>query len=102
LRALCDALGIEKPVVLGQSFGGMVAMEYAARHPEAPSKLVLSSTAARLDPLRICETLERLGGKEARAIGERYLGNPTPESTMEYLRNACLCAVALADGGFAY
>jgi proline iminopeptidase len=29
----CDALGIEKPIVLGQSFGGFVAQRYLAPHP---------------------------------------------------------------------
>ena len=46
--ALCEALGIERPVVLGQSFGGFVAQRYAARHPGHPSAIVLSSTAARV------------------------------------------------------
>src|SRR6478736_9281281 len=44
---VCDALGIESPVVLGNSFGGFVAMHYAARHPDHPSRLVLASTQAR-------------------------------------------------------
>ena len=30
---LCDTLGIERPIVLGESFGGMVAQRYLARHP---------------------------------------------------------------------
>jgi pimeloyl-ACP methyl ester carboxylesterase len=46
LRAFCDALEIDRPIVLGNSFGGMVAMSYATRHPDHPAKLVLSSTAA--------------------------------------------------------
>src|SRR3981081_2902513 len=46
VRAFCDALGIASPVVLGASFGGMVALAYATRHPDHPSKLVLISTAA--------------------------------------------------------
>ena len=33
---LCDALEIERPVVLGLSFGGFVAIRYAARHPGPP------------------------------------------------------------------
>lgn len=44
---LCDALGIGKPIVLGQSFGGMVAQKYIARHPGHPGKVVISSTAPR-------------------------------------------------------
>jgi proline iminopeptidase len=39
-------LGIERLVVFGASFGGMVALSYAVRHPGALSKLILSSTAA--------------------------------------------------------
>ena len=38
---LCDALEIERPVVLGLSFGGFVAIRYAARHPAHPSQVVL-------------------------------------------------------------
>ena len=45
LRAFCDALGIESPVVLGYSFGGFVAQSYAIRHPDHPAKLILYSTA---------------------------------------------------------
>jgi len=33
IAAFCDALGLVRPIVLGQSFGGMVAQSYAARHP---------------------------------------------------------------------
>src|SRR5438309_246013 len=35
---LCDALGVEHPIVMGVSFGGMVAQRYLARHPEHPAK----------------------------------------------------------------
>ena len=40
VRAFCDALEIERPIVVGESFGGMVAMVYATRHPDHPAKLV--------------------------------------------------------------
>jgi proline iminopeptidase len=46
VRAFCDALSITDPIVLGASFGGMVAMSYATRHPSHPAKLVLISTEA--------------------------------------------------------
>src|SRR6202048_2378892 len=46
VRAFCDTLGIVNPIVLGASFGGMVALAYAPRHPAHPSQLVLISTEA--------------------------------------------------------
>src|SRR5712672_2948677 len=46
VRAFADVLGIASPIVLGASFGGMVALAYATRHPAHPSKLVLISTEA--------------------------------------------------------
>ena len=46
---LCDVLGIVKPIVLGSSFGGMVAQHYLARHPDHPGRVVLAGTSARLD-----------------------------------------------------
>jgi pimeloyl-ACP methyl ester carboxylesterase len=63
---LCDALEISHPVVLGNSFGGFVAMTYAARHPDHPSKLVLSSTQARRHGEESARRFEELGGPEAR------------------------------------
>ncbi|MFS0850283.1 alpha/beta fold hydrolase [Novosphingobium panipatense] len=39
--ALLASLGVEKPVVVGHSMGGMLAMRYALQYPEAVSQLVL-------------------------------------------------------------
>ncbi|WP_424674246.1 alpha/beta fold hydrolase [Candidatus Binatus sp.] len=66
VRSFCEALEIERPIVMGVSFGGMVAMSYATRHPEHPGKLVLSSTAAVSRQDRSLEMFERLGGAEVR------------------------------------
>jgi pimeloyl-ACP methyl ester carboxylesterase len=49
MRAFCDVLGIEKPIVLGVSFGGMVALAYATRHPDHMSMLIVISTEAKGD-----------------------------------------------------
>ena len=38
VKAFCGALGIEKPIAYGASFGRMVALSYATRHPEHPGK----------------------------------------------------------------
>src|SRR5512137_1150350 len=42
--ALRQALGFDKWVVLGHSFGGNVALEYALRYPQHTSHLVLINT----------------------------------------------------------
>ena len=43
-EALRQALGFDKWAVLGHSFGGMVALEYALRYPETLSHLLLVDT----------------------------------------------------------
>lgn len=89
VRAFCDALGIEKPIVFGNSFGGMVAMSYATRHPEHPGMLVLSSTAGTQRIERVLDAFERRGGAEAREVARRYWEHPSPETTPDYTR-VCL------------
>jgi pimeloyl-ACP methyl ester carboxylesterase len=46
VRAVLDDLGIEKAHVLGASFGGFVALEFALRFPERVGKLILACTTA--------------------------------------------------------
>jgi pimeloyl-ACP methyl ester carboxylesterase len=41
LAWLCDRLRIEKPVVIGHSMGGVVALMLAAHYPELPAAVVL-------------------------------------------------------------
>jgi proline iminopeptidase len=88
LRTLCDVLGIERPIVFGTSFGGFVTLNYAIRHPEHPSRLILSSTAARIHLDRSLAMFERLGGADVRAVAERFFTEPTAENLEEYL-NVC-------------
>ncbi|MET0595921.1 MAG: alpha/beta hydrolase [Polyangiaceae bacterium] len=46
LDAVRNGLGVEKIHVLGHSFGGLVAMGYAAAHPERVASLILVSSNA--------------------------------------------------------
>ncbi|HEV7718212.1 MAG TPA: alpha/beta hydrolase [Arsenicitalea sp.] len=73
VRAFCDALGIVNPIVLGASFGGMVALAYATRHPDHPSGLVLISTEAAGGTHRDQRValFERFGGAEVGALARR-------------------------------
>ena len=86
VRGLCDALGIRRPVVLGLGFGSVVALKYAARHPEHPAALVLAAPVARFVPERSVAMYERLGGPEARAVAERFYEGMDGQGFADFLR----------------
>lgn len=75
VHAFCETLGIGHPIVLGTSFGGMVALAYATQYPAHPGKLILLSTEAaggtHLE--RRVALFERLGGPEVGALARRRL-----------------------------
>jgi pimeloyl-ACP methyl ester carboxylesterase len=76
VAAFCDALAIVNPIVAGVSFGGMVALAYATRHPAHPAKLVLISAAASGNEHleRRVALFERFGGPEVGALARhRFL-----------------------------
>jgi pimeloyl-ACP methyl ester carboxylesterase len=84
VRAFCDALGIEKPIVFGHSLGGFVVLAYAARHPEHAGGLVLSGTHARFDLERIVEGFRAAGGDDdVLAVVRRVYGRQGAGSTDE-------------------
>jgi proline iminopeptidase len=98
LAGICDALGIEKPIVLGTSFGGFVAQSYARRHPGHASKLILISTAAKVEFPAIYQAFERLAGPDIREIAQTYWEKPTPESRARY-REQCIPFYRFNKGG---
>jgi pimeloyl-ACP methyl ester carboxylesterase len=86
VRAFCEALEIQRPIVMGTSFGGMVAMSYATRHPDHPAKLVLCSTAGKMRIDRSIAEFERLGGAAARDTAKAFFENPGPETMGPYIQ----------------
>jgi pimeloyl-ACP methyl ester carboxylesterase len=81
----CKVLEIEEPILLGQSFGGMVALGVAIRHPDLPAKLVLSSSAAKFRLDRALPMFERLGGEEARLVADRFWHDPNRDNAIAYM-----------------
>lgn len=63
LVGLMDALGIEKAAVVGNSFGGALALNVATHHPDRVSKLVLMGAVGV--PFEITEGLDRVWGYQA-------------------------------------
>lgn len=92
VKGFCDALGIVRPIVHGTSFGGMVAMAYATRHPAHPGKLILASTSAR--PASHAEAkvamFRQLGGPRAGDLAHRRFidGDTRPEVLKAWLEIA--------------
>jgi pimeloyl-ACP methyl ester carboxylesterase len=80
LRAFCDALGIERPVVLGHSMGGWIVALHGARHPGHAGALILQSTMARFDLDRLVEGFRRAAGDEVAELARRdYGGDPVTD-----------------------
>lgn len=92
VKAFCDALEIERPIVYGASFGGMVAMAHAIRHPDHPAALVLASTSAqaRSHAASKVAMFARLGGPEAGALARRRFvdGDTSMQVLADWLRVA--------------
>ena len=77
VESLRTYLGLDKVVVLGSSYGGMVAQGYALRYPEASARLILCSTAPSY---RFME--------EAKAF-VREKGTAQQQKVCEYLWGGC-------------
>jgi pimeloyl-ACP methyl ester carboxylesterase len=74
VRALCETIGIARPIVYGHSMGGFIAMVYAARHPGHAGALVLQSTCARFDLHRLVEGFRRVAGDDVAELARRDFG----------------------------
>ena len=80
IRAFCDALGIEKPIVFGHSMGAPVVLLYGARHQGHAAGLISQSGFARWDTPRMVEGFRRVAGDEVADIaGRSYSGESVPD-----------------------
>ena len=89
LRGLIDVLGVERPIVLGVSFGGFVAQNYAIRHPDRLHKLILVSTIPRIVLQTVYDAFQKFGGDRARQAAENFWSGASRESAIEYAK-VCL------------
>jgi proline iminopeptidase len=103
MEALRAYLGLEQIVVIGGSYGGMVAQAYASRYPDRVSQLILLVTVAHGGFLPLAQArLAEIGTAEQRAIAE-YLWAGTfrdDDHLAEYFRVlAPLYSLRLAELG---
>src|SRR4029079_2687259 len=71
-----DALGLERCHLLGQSWGGWLAIDYMARGPHGIAGLVLASTSASIpqfmaEARRLIEQLPEPAGTTIIELGDR-------------------------------
>jgi proline iminopeptidase len=67
LEELRAHLGLERMLLLGHSHGGLVAIAYAARHPERVERLILASTSPRFSPEHIAATEKAMEARSGEA-----------------------------------
>lgn len=84
---LCEVLGIERPIVYGHSFGGLVTQAYAIRHPEHPSRIVLAGTGPCVDAVRSAEGFRRQGGDAAADAFTAFLASPSRDTVAAFGAN---------------
>lgn len=86
--SFCHTLGIERPAVLGHSFGGFVALHLALRHPDVVGSLILVDTAASsADMAGAMERLEERYGPEVRVAAEPvFSGDFSEEAMANFMR----------------
>ena len=89
VKTFCDTLGIVKPVVLGQSFGGTVTQAYGAKYPDHAGKLIISSIGARWDFALSMKRFAERGGAQAERVARNFWSRMSPEDVIEY-RQVCL------------
>jgi pimeloyl-ACP methyl ester carboxylesterase len=82
LDAVCDELGLDSSVVVGNSMGGFISAEMAIQFPHRVDRLVLVSAAGissndvKRDPTRVIERVIGFIGATAAARNERIIRRP--------------------------
>ena len=83
IEALRKTLGVDKLALLGHSFGGTLALEYAARYPGHVAKMVLVSAASDIPAAcaaRVDYIARHYGDRLDKARADAKARNETPDA----------------------
>ena len=90
VAAVCRILGLDHPVVLGHSFGGVVALHLALRHPALSGRLVLVAATAcwEADTAEALALVEAWHGSGVRHAARLLDGDSSAEADADFGRIA--------------
>jgi pimeloyl-ACP methyl ester carboxylesterase len=89
VAAFADALGIERPIVLGVSGGAMVTQAYLARRPDHASGAILVNACARMEKEALIAGFAKLGGPASEAAARAMYTRGAPEDVPGFFEH-CL------------
>jgi len=102
LECVVDAADFRRFALVGTCWGGPIAIEYAVRHPERVSRLILYGTYARgvlqrhplrpdaAERARVWNDCTRLGwGQEDHAFVRIWASNFQPGGSLDHIRSWC-------------
>ncbi len=89
VAAFCDALGVEKPIILGVSGGAMVTQAFLAQHPDRAGGAILVNPCSRMDKETLIAGFARLGGASAEAAARAMYTRGAPEDVPGFFQH-CL------------
>lgn len=103
IARFCESVGIVKPVVVGHSLGGGIAVELAARYPSLPRAVVLVDPNP-IDPLpetvkffdSAADQLEGPSGEEVRRLWTEGMGARDPELARWISEHMCATPLPVA------
>lgn len=103
LAGVIESLALHRPVVVGLSFGGWVALRYAARHPDQPGSLVVAAATARFPTVEEgVERMRTLGGPASAAMWRAVHADPSVEATAAFGKHVqTLMAIRQPGSGLA-
>lgn len=92
IASLITHLGLDRPIVLGTSFGGMVVQRFAAKYPTVPGGLVLMSTTARPAVSEMIDAIGARCGLDAREAAMTFFTDAsTPGAVENYFKTCLTC-----------
>lgn len=91
--SLAAQLGVERPVLLGESFGGWLAQYIALQYPDFASALIFSSTSAEFNSPEVEERFASIGGEKAKKAARDFNANPNKTTFTPYRDYAFPCYI---------